>query len=174
MDTPTTSTATDETLTIADMHDVVARFYPPSSVSQTPELTLNDGPWPGHIFIISYENTSKALTYHKEKGVVLEEYNGSQSQRWVCHSKLGWLGFTANPGETTTFIGHYDWKLRCRFSELHRSEMFCVRKRLKGLDGFQILMRAEEDGLWPVGVHEDSDVAVLRGSEAWWGFTMIA
>ncbi|KAK6521222.1 hypothetical protein TWF506_001447 [Arthrobotrys conoides] len=171
MDTPTTSTYAPSTADV-DENYLPERFT--RSISTIPELTLNDAPWPGHIFIISFQDTNQVLTYHKERGVVLQEYDGSHFQRWVCHSRLGWLGFTANPGETTAYIGHDNWKLRCRCTELKWSEAFCVRKRLKGLDGFQVLMRGDHDSLWPVGVHDDSDVAVLQGSEAWWGFTMIA
>ncbi|KAF3280220.1 hypothetical protein TWF970_002970 [Orbilia oligospora] len=171
MDTPTTSTYAPS---IADTDQNYYSEVFISNVNAIPELTLNDAPWPGHIFIISYQDTNQVLTYHKEKGVVLQEYDGSHSQRWICHSKSGWLGFTANPGDTTTYLAHYDWKLRCRDTMINWNGMFCVRKRLKRLDGFQILMRGNDDSLWPVGMHEDSDVAVLQGSDAWWGFTMIA
>ncbi|RVD88430.1 uncharacterized protein DFL_002616 [Arthrobotrys flagrans] len=173
MDTPTTSTYGPSIAdTDIDPKYLSQRFA--SSVTVHPELTLNDAPWPGHIFIISHQDTSQVLTYDKEKGIVLKEYDGSQAQRWICHSKSGWLGFAADPGENTAFIGHYDWKLRCRVPHLQWNEMFCVRKRLKGLDGFQILMRGNEDSLWPVGIYDDGDVAIMSGSEAWWGFTMIA
>ncbi|KAK6502953.1 hypothetical protein TWF481_007991 [Arthrobotrys musiformis] len=176
MDTPTTSTYAPSTADTEYAERFISEYLTSTEASTTsgPKLTLNDGPWPGHIYIISYQDTSQVLTYHKEKGVVLQDYDGSHSQRWTCHSKHGWLAFAANPGESTLFLGHYDSKLRCRATEVQWNEMFCVRKRLKGLDGFQVLMRSHDISLWPVGVHDDSDVAVLRGSEAWWGFTMIA
>ncbi|KAK6521224.1 hypothetical protein TWF506_001449 [Arthrobotrys conoides] len=67
-------------------------------------LTLNDAPWPGYVYIISYGGTSQVMTYHDKK-VILAEYEGKPTQRWICHSRGGWLGFTNGPGETTFYMG---------------------------------------------------------------------
>ncbi|KAK6534371.1 hypothetical protein TWF281_005694 [Arthrobotrys megalospora] len=137
-----------------------------------PELNSNDPPWPGHIYVIRHADTSRVITYNKDRGIVLAEYDGKPSQKWVCHSKDGWLGFANDPGETTLFLGHYEnQKLNCWVNHHLPGEMFCVRKKLG--DGFQILARIEK-GLQPVGVDEAGDPAVVRNSDTWWGFTMIA
>ncbi|KAF3178862.1 hypothetical protein EYR41_000721 [Orbilia oligospora] len=138
------------------------------------QLSCNDPPWPGHIYVIKYQDTSRVLTYDKGKGIVLAEYKGKSNQRWTCHSKEGWLGFANDPGETTLFMGHYDnkqGKLHCWVNHHLPAEMFCVRKRLE--DGFQILGRIGGN-LHPVGLDKAGDAAVIRHSEAWWGFTMLA
>ncbi|EGX43530.1 hypothetical protein AOL_s00215g266 [Orbilia oligospora ATCC 24927] len=138
------------------------------------QLSCNDPPWPGHIYVIKYQDTSRVMTYDRSKGIVLAAYNGGSNQRWTCHSKDGWLGFANDPGETTLFMGHYDnrqEKLHCWVNHHLPGEMFCVRKRLE--DGFQVLGRIGGN-LHPVGLDEAGDAAVIRHSEAWWGFTMLA
>ncbi|KAF3095469.1 hypothetical protein TWF102_007189 [Orbilia oligospora] len=137
------------------------------------ELTLNDAPWPGNAYVISYGDTSQVLTY-QDKKVVLADYEGKQSQKWICHSKDGWLGFNNEPGETTLFMGYRlvdDQTLLCQTSNHQAQEMFCVRKRPE--EGFQVLMRSKKDYnfLWPLGKKEDGQLAVIRGSKDWWGFT---
>lgn len=136
------------------------------------ELSSNDPPWQGHIYVIKYQDTSRVLTYDKDKGIVLAQYEGKSSQRWICHAKEGWLGFSNDPGETTLFMGHYDnRKLHCWVNHHLPGEMFCIRKRLG--DGFQVLARIGQS-LHPVGLDEAGDPAVIRHSEAWWGFNMLA
>ncbi|KAK6361718.1 hypothetical protein TWF730_005432 [Orbilia blumenaviensis] len=135
------------------------------------ELVLNDPPWPGHTYIIRFEDTSRVITYDKDKGILLAEYDGEPSQKWICHAKEGWLGFTNDPGESTLFIGHYNnKKLHCWVSHHLPGEMFCIRKRLG--NGFQVLARVG-GSLHPVGVDEAGDPAVVRHSKVWWGFTLI-
>ncbi|KAF3925937.1 hypothetical protein ABW20_dc0106066 [Dactylellina cionopaga] len=141
-------------------------------INKTAELKLNDAPWPGYTYIINQADTSKVLTY-SNGGVVLAEFEGKQSQRWVCHSTDGWLGFANDPGESTVFLG-YDspekGKLHCKAKQHRSYEMFCVRKRPE--DGFQLLMKSE-GSLRPMGVDKDGSVAMIRYSESWWGFTKI-
>ncbi|KAF3113084.1 hypothetical protein TWF594_001691 [Orbilia oligospora] len=136
------------------------------------QLTLNDAPWPGNAYVISYGNTSQVLTYQDNK-VVLADYEGKQSQRWICHSQDGWLGFNSEPGETTLFMGYTgsDQKLVCQVNHHMADEMFCIRKRPE--EGFHFLMRSGNDKnfLWPLGKKEDGQLAVIRGSKDWWGFT---
>ncbi|KAK6534373.1 hypothetical protein TWF281_005696 [Arthrobotrys megalospora] len=169
MDTPKSSTY-DPSVAGLDQNDLSQRLKMNPKI---PELTLNDGPWPGHIYVISYMDTPRVFTYHSQRGVTLMDYEGSVAQRWICHSQDGWLGFVADPGDTTAYIGHIQKKLRCCVNHHKKNEMFSVRKRLKGLDGFQVLMRFE-DSLHPIGIDGDGDVAMIKGSDAWWGFTMIA
>ncbi|KAK6361719.1 hypothetical protein TWF730_005433 [Orbilia blumenaviensis] len=138
-----------------------------------PVLTLNDPPYPGYAYIISYRDTPEVITYHNE-GVTISNYEGKLAQRWVCHSKDGWLGFTNDPGETTFFMGYHkpqDQTLVCNVNHHKQNEMFCVRKKAE--EGFQILMRSGKDysALWPVGKHKNGNIAVVRGSDDWWGFT---
>ncbi|EWC45537.1 hypothetical protein DRE_05395 [Drechslerella stenobrocha 248] len=132
-----------------------------------------DAPWPGSTYIISEKDTSNVITF-EDKKVILAEYNPGQSnQRWVCHAKDGWLGFTNDPGMSTVYMGYYEKsKLRCYQSHLLAQEMFCVRKRPEG--GFQMLMRDGEK-LVPVGRDADKDLAVIKGwgTDAWWGFTKV-
>ncbi|KAK6351050.1 hypothetical protein TWF718_004224 [Orbilia javanica] len=135
------------------------------------ELSSDDPPWQGHIYIIKYQDTSRVLTYNNDKGIILADYEGKTSQRWICHIKDGWLGFASDPGETSLFMGHHNAKLICAVNHPQAGEMFCVRKRLG--DGFQILARVGQN-LHPVGLDIAGDPAVIRHSVDWWGFHMLA
>ncbi|EGX43531.1 hypothetical protein AOL_s00215g267 [Orbilia oligospora ATCC 24927] len=184
MDTPKTSISAYGSLPDVDQDHVSLQARPVSLLegllrsqklgSNVPlqQLTLNDAPWPGNAYVISYGDTSQVLTY-QDKKVVLADYEGKQSQRWICHSKDGWLGFNSEPGETTLFMGYTgtDQKLVCQTSNHQAHEMFCIRKRPE--EGFQFLTRSGKDYnfLWPLGKKEDGQLAVIRGSKDWWGFT---
>ncbi|KAK6502951.1 hypothetical protein TWF481_007989 [Arthrobotrys musiformis] len=180
MDTPTASTygpsVPDLDLDQEDLSYLEKRLLSEKLGLHMPllqPLTLNEAPWPGYVYIISYGDTSQVITYQDQK-VILAEYEAKESQRWVCRSIDGWLGFTNDPGESTYYMGyhrHDDQKLICRATHYQKNEMFCVRKRPQ--DGFQVLMVGDDRPycLWPLSKKEDGQLAVVRGSKDWWGFT---
>ncbi|KAK6534372.1 hypothetical protein TWF281_005695 [Arthrobotrys megalospora] len=169
MDTPRTSTY-GSSATDFDRDDLSQ--YLKSSMA-TPMLTFNDPPWPGSVYVISYGDTSQVMTYQDGK-VILADYEGKSTQRWVCHSQDGWLGFTNDPGESTLHMGFDrgdEQKLICRARHPQWDEMFCVRKRPE--TGFRMLMKSGGDShlLWPLARNSDGRLGVIRGSDDWWGFT---
>ncbi|KAK6534374.1 hypothetical protein TWF281_005697 [Arthrobotrys megalospora] len=145
-----------------------------NSSSKLNILTGNDAPWPGYVYIISHGDSNKVLTY-KDKKVIIADYEGKSTQRWVCHSRDGWVGLANDPGETTHFLGFdnpedKEPKIGCAAVHLNVWEMFCVRKRPE--EGFVILMRFK-DTLRPMRLNKEGNLIVGRNWDHWWGFTKI-
>ncbi|KAK6502952.1 hypothetical protein TWF481_007990 [Arthrobotrys musiformis] len=172
METPTSTSSTLPQSTEVEGLAHQLENLRPNIDTPVKQLSANDPPWQGHIYVIKYQDSSRVLTYGEPEGVILAEYEGKPTQRWICHIKEGWLGFTNDPVETTAYLGHYQtMKLHCRATHHLHQEMFCVRKRLG--EGFQILARFDQS-LHPVGIDEAGDPAVVRYSEEWWGFHLLA
>ncbi|KAK6351048.1 hypothetical protein TWF718_004222 [Orbilia javanica] len=139
-------------------------------------LTGNDAPWPGNSYIISYQNTSKVLTF-EDKNVVLAEYEGKATQRWACHSRDGWLGFANDPGDTTRWLGistsdQADSALVAKAVSLSGGlNGFCIMKRPE--DGFLILKKVNER-LRPIGTGPDGSLSIRSNWGHWWAFTRIS
>ncbi|KAK6509843.1 hypothetical protein TWF481_004572 [Arthrobotrys musiformis] len=146
---------------------------PPPEPFQKVGLSGEDVPLPGLVYIITEANSSMALTYNGNEGVVMAEYNKQlRTQKWNCHEAEGWLAFTVDPGYTTLFLGYSPWPspahLRCSARTLQYSEMFQVSKLEN--HGFRMKMK-DGSSLKPVGRDSSGALAMVGTSDVWWRFT---
>ncbi|KAF3933512.1 hypothetical protein ABW20_dc0102914 [Dactylellina cionopaga] len=138
---------------------------------EKPYFIGNDPPQPGSVYVISEQDTQNVIS-NNGGGIVLTKFNGTalNTQRWVCHQSIGWLGFTNDSGTSTVYFGHESkGNMICTATRHNTWEHICVRKR-EG-PGFDILVR-HWDGLQPLG-HKGTHLGKRDVPDTWWGFTKV-